>query len=73
MENFLQETELNFKRECDNIGIKIGDMRMDNNKYAYQLNKSANELIEEKKILQKLKEDIENKIEDYLNKSKDIN
>jgi hypothetical protein len=69
----LQESEINFKREYENIGIKIIDMRMENNKYAFDLKKSANELIEEKKFLLEMKSHIENKIEEYFNKSKEIN
>jgi hypothetical protein len=69
----LEENESYLKRENENILNKINDMRMENNKYCYLLKQNSNELIEEKNNFQQMKIFLENKIEENLKKSKDIN
>jgi len=77
MKNFttklLQDTEVNFKREYDNIGVKIGDMRLENNKYAYQLQKNANELTSEKEKILALKSEVNKQLDVTLEKCKEMN
>ena len=69
----LQEAESNFKREYDTLGIKISDMRMDNNRYACQLQKSANELTSEKDKILTMKNDVNKQLDDTLSRVKDMN
>lgn len=77
MKNFttkmLQDTEVNFKREYENMGIKIGDMRLENNKYAYQLQKNANELTAEKDKILSIKSEINKQLDDALDRCREMN
>jgi len=77
MKNFttklLQDTEVNFKREYENIGVKIGDMRMENNKYAYQLQKNANELTAEKEKILTIKNEVNKQLDDALARCREMN
>lgn len=77
MKNFtsqlLNGTEANFKREYENIDVKIGNMRMENNKYCYQLQKNANELATEKEKLTNIQAYITVQLDDTLTKCKELN
>jgi hypothetical protein len=53
-----QEAEANFKKDCADLNTRISEMRIENHKYAFQLQKSATDLnVEYDKILN-IKSDI---------------
>jgi len=63
----LKDTEANFKRESQNLSLKIDDLRMENNRYAVDLKKTAAELTANKDTF---KNQINKQIEEFMEKKK---
>jgi len=62
----LKDTEANFKRESENLSMKINDVRMENNKYALELKKTATELATEKESMFSIKDQVNKQLEDLM-------
>ena len=65
--NMLKDTEANFKRESQNLSLKIDDLRMENNRYAVDLKKTAAILTADKDTF---KNQINTQIEEFIEKKK---
>jgi hypothetical protein len=67
----VQEYENNLKSELSEVSNKIYDLKMDNNKYAVQLQKSSNELMIEYERIMNIKAEINKDLEEAVLNMKD--
>jgi hypothetical protein len=69
----LETTEVNLRNEIELINKRIGEMRLENHKYAFDLQKSAGELNVEHEKMLNIKKDIINNLDNTVIKMENLN
>jgi hypothetical protein len=68
----MEQTEESYKKEISHVGDRLSELRMENHKYAFNLQKTANELAVEYDKILNIKSEVYKKLDDSVDNFKNL-